>query len=154
MVSIDAVKRKQKCYLYEEVNGGWKPLNPDGTAESFDAAVEKIFGTPQLYFISNFRDQKAKSFSRYSKGDIKEILAELLGIDGLKELSDKAGRIRKRLQEHLTYLTREREDLSQLFKGKEEKASKTRDTLAALSKTAARYSLSGVGGRGSEQELA
>ena len=95
VVSIDAVKRKQKCYIYEEINGNWKPLNPDGSTESYDKAVEAIFGTPQLYFISNFRDQRAKSFSRYSKGDIKEILAELLGIDGIKELSDKAGRIRK-----------------------------------------------------------
>ena len=108
VVSIDAVKRKQKCYLYEEVNGNWKPLNPDGSTESYDKAVEAIFGTPQLYFISNFRDQRAKSFSRYSKGDIKEILAELLGIDGIKELSDKAGRIRKALQDHLTHLRAQR----------------------------------------------
>jgi len=105
VVSIDTQRRKQKCYLYEEIDGHWKPLNPDGGTESFDRAVEAVFGSPQLYFISNFRDQRAKSFSRYSKGDIKEILAELLGIDGLKDLSDKAGRIRKGLQDRLTQLT-------------------------------------------------
>jgi exonuclease SbcC len=137
VVSIDAVKRKQKCYLYEEVNGNWKPLNPDGSTESYDKAVEAIFGTPQLYFISNFRDQRAKSFSRYSKGDIKEILAELLGIDGIKELSDKAGRIRKGLQDHLAHLANAREDLLRIICAKDEKTSKARSVQAELSRLAA-----------------
>ena len=133
VISIDAVKRKQKCYLYEEVNGNWKPLNPDGSTESYDKAVEAIFGTPQLYFISNFRDQRAKSFSRYSKGDIKEILAELLGIDGIKELSDKAGRIRKALQDHLAHLMSTKEDLLRVISGKDEKTSKARNVQSDLS---------------------
>ena len=137
VVSIDAVKRKQKCYLYEEIDSNWKPLNPDGTAESYDRAVEKTFGTPQLYFISNFRDQRAKSFSKYSKGDIKEILAELLGIDGIKELSDKAGGIRKGLQDHLTQLVSRKEDLLRVISGKDEKTSKVRDVQSDLSRLAA-----------------
>ena len=137
VVSIDAVKRKQKCYLYEEVNGNWKPLNPDGSTESYDKAVEEIFGTPQLYFISNFRDQRAKSFSRYSKGDIKEILAELLGIDGIKELSEKAGHVRKGLQDHLGYLAREKEDLLRVISGKGEKTSKAHSVQSDLSSLAA-----------------
>ncbi len=137
VISIDAVKRKQRCYLYEEVDGSWKPLNPDGSTESYDKAVEAIFGTPQLYFISNFRDQRAKSFSRYSKGDIKEILAELLGIDGIKELSDKAGRIRKALQDHLTLVTSTKEDLLRVISGKEEKTSKARSVQSDLSGLAA-----------------
>jgi exonuclease SbcC len=138
VVSIDAIKRKQKCYLYEEVNGNWKPMNPDGSTESYDKAVEAIFGTPQLYFISNFRDQRAKSFSRYSKGDIKEILAELLGIDGIKELSDKAGRIRKALQDHLAHLVATKEDLQRVVSGKEEKTSKARNVQSDLSSQAAK----------------
>jgi exonuclease SbcC len=133
VVAIDAVKRKQKCYFYEEVNGNWKPLNPDGSTESYDKAVEAIFGTPQLYFISNFRDQRAKSFSRYSKGDIKEILAELLGIDGIKGLSDKAGRIRKGLQDHLGHLMSAKEDLLRVISGKDEKTSKARSVQSDLS---------------------
>ena len=135
VVSIDALKRKQKCYLYEEVNGNWKPLNSDGSTESYDRAVEAIFGTPQLYFISNFRDQRAKSFSRYSKGDIKDILAELLGIDGIKGLSDKASRVRKGLQDHLAHLTSTKEDLLRVISAKDEKTSKARNVqsdLAAL----------------------
>ncbi|OPY63427.1 MAG: Chromosome partition protein Smc [Syntrophorhabdaceae bacterium PtaU1.Bin034] len=136
VISIDAIKRRQKCYLYEEVNGGWKPLNPDGGTESFDRAVEAVFGTPQLYFISNFRDQRAKSFSRYSKGDIKEILAELLGIDGIKALSDKAGRIRKALQDRLGHLMSAKEDLLRIISSKEEKASRTREVQSDLSRLA------------------
>ncbi len=137
VVSIDAVKRKQKCYLYEEVDGNWKPLNPDGSTDSYDKAVEAIFGTSQLYFISNFRDQRAKSFSRYSKGDIKEILAELLGIDGIKELSDKAGRIRKGLQDHLAHLVSAKEDLLRVVSGKDEKTSRARSVQSELSRLAA-----------------
>jgi exonuclease SbcC len=137
VVSIDAVKRKQKCYIYEEVNGGWKPLNADGSTESYDKAVEAILGTPQLYFISNFRDQRAKSFSRYSKGDIKEILAELLGIDGIKELSDKAARVRKALQDHLARLVNAKEDLLRVVSGKDEKTSKACNVQSDLSRLAA-----------------
>lgn len=137
VVSIDAERRRQKCYLYEETQGRWKPLNPDGGTESFDRAVETIFGTPQLYFISNFRDQRAKSFSRYSKGDIKEILAELLGIDGIKDLSDKAGRIRKGLQDNLARLVHRKEDLVRVISGKEEKTSRARDIQTNLSGIAA-----------------
>ena len=137
VVSIDAIKRKQKCYIYEEINGDWKPLNPDGSTESYDRAVEEIFGTPQLYFISNFRDQRAKSFSRYSKGDIKEILAELLGIDGIKELSETAGRIRKGLQDHLTQLVSRKDDLLRVISGKDEKTSKARNVQSDLSHLAA-----------------
>jgi len=133
VVSIDAVKRKQKCYLYEEVNGSWRPLNPDGSTESYDKAVEAIFGTPQLYFISNFRDQRAKSFSRYSKGDIKDILSELLGIDGIKELSDKAGRIRKGLHDHLARVVSAKEDLLRVISGKDEKTAKARNVQSDLS---------------------
>ncbi|OPY70730.1 MAG: Chromosome partition protein Smc [Syntrophorhabdaceae bacterium PtaU1.Bin034] len=133
VVSIDATRRRQKCYLYEEVNGNWRPLNPDGGTESFDRAVEAVFGTPQLYFISNFRDQRAKSFSRYSKGDIKEILAELLGIADIKVLSEKAGRIRKALQDRLGYLVSTKEDLLRVISGKDEKASKTRSVQSDLS---------------------
>jgi len=138
VVSIDAVKRKQKCYLYEEINGNWKPLNPDGSTENYDKAVEAIFGTPQLYFISNFRDQRAKSFSRYSKGDIKEILAELLGINGIKELADKAGRIRKTLQDHLAHLVSMKEDLLRVISCKDEKTSKARSVQSDLSALAAK----------------
>ncbi len=152
MVSIDAVKRKQKCYLYEEVNGNWKPLNPDGSTESYDKAVEAIFGTPQLYFISNFRDQRAKSFSRYSKGDIKEILAELLGIDGIKELSDKAGRIRKALQDHLAHLVSTKEDLLRVISGKDEKTSKARNVQSDLSALAAKHSIPRIRAAGRRAE--
>ncbi len=137
VISIDAIKRRQKCYLYEEVNGGWKPLNPDGGTESFDRAVEAVFGSPQLYFISNFRDQRAKSFSRYTKGDIKDILAELLGIDGIKGLSDKAGRIRKALQDRLGHLTSTKEDVLRVISGKEEKASRACEVQSGLAKIAA-----------------
>ncbi len=137
VISVDAVKRKQKCYLYEEVNGAWKPLNPDGGTESFDRAVEAVFGTPQLYFISNFRDQRAKSFSRYSKGEIKEILAELLGIADIKALSEKAGRIRKALQDRLTQFMNVKDDLLTVVFHKEEKASRAREVQSGLTKTAA-----------------
>ena len=152
VISIDAVKRKQKCYLYEEMNGNWKPLNPDGSTESYDKAVEAIFGTPQLYFISNFRDQRAKSFSRYSKGDIKEILAELLGIDGIKELSDKAGRIRKALQDHLAHLVSTKEDLLRVISGKDEKTSKARSVQSDLSAPGCEHSIPRIRAAGRRAE--
>lgn len=91
LININANKRKQEAYLYRiDESGGQTALNPDGKTGSYDAALETILGKPELYFISDFRAQNAKYVSDYSNGDIKEILAEFLGIEYIRALSKNA----------------------------------------------------------------
>ncbi len=91
LININADKRKQEAYLYRiDENGKQNPLNPDGKTGSYDAALEAILCKPELYFISDFRAQNAKYVSDYSNGDIKEILAEFLGIEYIRALSRNA----------------------------------------------------------------
>lgn len=90
LILIDAERRKQECYLYR---GGlssrdWQPLN-DGKTKTYDEAVEKVCGSPSLFFTSVFRCQGAKNLSDYTRGDIMSVISELLNIDHIREQADK-----------------------------------------------------------------
>jgi exonuclease SbcC len=89
LVMIDADRKKQEAYLYEQAGEGWKPLN-DGKTGTYDEIVEQVVGSPTLYFSSVFRAQGAKNLSDYTRGDIVGILAELLNIDHIREQGEKA----------------------------------------------------------------
>jgi len=91
-------RKKQEAYLYVENENGWHPLNPDGKLETYDSLVEDLLGSPELFFTSIFRCQNSKSLSDYTKGELKEILTELLGLEKLKAISDKAKEVKKGLQ--------------------------------------------------------
>lgn len=106
LILIDADRRKQECYLYrsskypgvetimtndgprQNAVPGWEPLN-DGKTKTYDEAVEKVCGSPSLFFTSVFRCQGAKNLSDYTRGDIMQIISELLNIDHIREQADK-----------------------------------------------------------------
>lgn len=93
LVLIDVPRRKQEAYLYRDDGAaGWFPLN-DGKTKTYDEAVERIVGSPSLFFTSVFRSQGAKNLSDYSRGDIMGIISELLNVDHIKEQSDKARKV-------------------------------------------------------------
>ena len=103
-ILIDAERKKQEAYLYEEINGGWKPFErpgiaaSDGKTATYDAAIEAVCGTPSLFFTSVFRAQGAKNLSDYTRGEIMDIIAELLNIGHIKEQGAKAGEVEKHLK--------------------------------------------------------
>ena len=93
LILIDADRRKQEAYLYQASSvcatvPAWTPLN-DGKVKTYDEAVEKICGSPSLFFTSVFRCQGAKNLSDYTRGDIMQIISELLNIDHIREQADK-----------------------------------------------------------------
>ena len=94
VVLIDVPRRKQEAYLYRGGLGArdWQPLN-DGKTKTYDEAVERIVGSPSLFFTSVFRSQGAKNLSDYSRGDIMGIISELLNVDHIKEQGDKAKKV-------------------------------------------------------------
>jgi len=91
LILINADKRKQEAYLYREVEGlgTWTPLN-DGKTGTYDAAIEKVAGSPSLFFSSVFRAQDARKLSSYPRSEILTIISELLNIDHIKAQGDKA----------------------------------------------------------------
>jgi len=97
LILIDSERRKQEAYLYRshpEYNNdarpsGWFALN-DGKTKTYDEAIEKVCGSPSLFFSSVFRCQGAKNLSDYSRGDIMSVISELLNIDHIKAQSEKS----------------------------------------------------------------
>ena len=109
LLMIDAEKRKQEAYLYVKEGEDWKPLN-DGKTATYDEAIERVCGTPSLFFTSVFRSQGAKNLSDHTRGDIMEMVSELLNIDHIKVQGEKAGEVVKHLKS-ITEIDRNKMDL-------------------------------------------
>lgn len=98
LIVIDMETRKQEAYLYRNDGEDWVTMpGIDGKVNSYDRVVEDLVGSPQLFFTSIFRCQNARALADYSKGDIKALFVELLNIDHLKLISEKARRIKQEL---------------------------------------------------------
>lgn len=92
LLLIDADRKKQEAYLYEMGPTGWVALN-DGKVKTYDEAIERVVGSPTLFFSSVFRAQSAKNLSDYARSDIMGILAELLNVDHIREQGDKCRKV-------------------------------------------------------------
>lgn len=114
LVLIDAERKKQEAYLYEQGENGWKPLC-DGKTDNYDKSVEELFGSPQLFFTSVFRCQDAARLSDYTKGEIKDIFVELLGIESLKAQSQRAKERKEALGKEVEWLRREKERVAAIL---------------------------------------
>jgi len=96
--------KTQQAYLFQKVNDDWISYTaPDGTVSdsktsTYDACLETIIGTPQMFFTSAFSCQNRQSLSTYTNGEIKGLLAELLGLDHVRELGQKANNVAKSIQ--------------------------------------------------------
>ncbi|MBA4372274.1 MAG: hypothetical protein C0402_05380 [Thermodesulfovibrio sp.] len=94
LVLIDAVRRKQEAYLYQQDGEGqWQVFanTQDGKLDVYDTAVEDLVGTPRMFFTSIFRSQKAPALSSYTRGEMMDIFAELIQVDEHKEKKETAG---------------------------------------------------------------
>ncbi|MFC4523612.1 MULTISPECIES: SMC family ATPase [Cupriavidus] len=106
--------RKAEYYLFEkDAEGDWKPLQladgtlSDGKADTYNRCLEAVLGSPEAFFTSVFSAQNRRPLASYQAGEIKKLLAELLGIDHLRDLSAKAGEVAKLLTRSLDTLQRD-----------------------------------------------
>ncbi|RZT29070.1 sbcc family protein [Cupriavidus agavae] len=106
--------RKAEYYLFEkDAAGDWKPLQladgtlSDGKADTYNRCLEAVLGSPEAFFTSVFSAQNRRPLASYQPGEIKKLLAELLGIDHLRDLSAKAGEVAKLLTRSLDTLQRD-----------------------------------------------
>ncbi|EIM98679.1 putative ATPase involved in DNA repair [Paraburkholderia hospita] len=93
---------KAEYYLaWKGSDGTWRPVTlPDGTvsdgkAATYNRCVEAINGSLETFFTSVFSAQNRRPLASYGAGEIKTLLAEMLGIEHLKALSAKAGDVAK-----------------------------------------------------------
>jgi len=115
---------KAEYYLaWHGSDGAWHPVTlPDGTvsdgkAATYNRCVEAINGSLQTFFTSVFSAQNRRPLASYGAGEIKTLLAEMLGIEHLKALSEKAGDVAKLLGRALDEI---QSDLS-AFSGKRQR---------------------------------
>ncbi|KAI3602923.1 Exonuclease SbcC (plasmid) [Cupriavidus necator H850] len=106
--------RKAEYYLFEKDGAGdWKPVQlidgtvSDGKAETYGRCLDAVLGSAEAFFTSVFSAQNRRPLASYQPAEIKKLLAELLGIDHLRELSAKAGDVAKALSRALDGLQRD-----------------------------------------------
>jgi DNA repair protein SbcC/Rad50 len=106
--------RKAEYYLFEKgADGDWKPVQladgtlSDGKADTYNRCLEAVLGSPEAFFTSVFSAQNRRPLASYQPGEIKKLLAELLGIDHLRDLSAKAAEVAKHLTRSLDTLQRD-----------------------------------------------
>ncbi len=95
--------KKAEAYLHVLQDGQWAPARladgtvSDGKSETYDRLVEGILGMPETFFTSQFAAQGRKPLSAHTAGEIKTLLADLLGHERVREIGAKAAQVAKLL---------------------------------------------------------
>lgn len=121
VIHVDVDRKKQEAYLYRQDGSEWLSINKDGKTTSYDAAIESVMGSEKLFFLSVFRAQNSKPLSAHTKGELKEIFEDLLGLDEIREKGEKAKEVKKHLLSVRDRLKGEIDGLSGIIKEKENK---------------------------------
>ncbi len=135
---IDAEKRKQEAFLYEEVEGQWFPYNETvkgGKVGAYDEAVRQLIGSPSLFFSSVFRSQEARKLSSYSRSEILAIVCELLNINHIKEQGEKASKVVAALEKMIQDIDTKKNQIFEMLLGKgaiEDALSLLKETIALV----------------------
>jgi exonuclease SbcC len=96
---VSGSRRKTDAYLYEMIDAELVPVSmPDGTVsdgktETYDSIVEYILGSPETFFTSVFSAQNRRPISSYGNAEIKTLMADLLGLESIRELGKRANAI-------------------------------------------------------------
>ena len=120
--------RKAEYYLFVLGSDGvWQPVQladgslSDGKAETYNRCVESVLGSSEAFFTSVFSAQNRRPIAGYQTSEIKKLLAELLGLERMRELSGKAmdvakclGRALDVVQHNITSLVGRRDRVARL----------------------------------------
>lgn len=105
--------KKAESYLHVKTNDGlWVPVTledgttSDGKTDTYDRCVESIVGCPETFFTCGFAAQKRDHISSYNNGEIKSLMADLLGIEKIRLIGEKAAKVVKGLRTGLDIIRR------------------------------------------------
>ena len=106
-------KRKTEAFLFEQAGGVWKPVVLadgtvcDGRVDTYERAVRELLGPPETFFTSVFSAQGKRPLSAYRNGEIKSLLADLLGLDQIREQGERAAETARLLKNGLAVIRQE-----------------------------------------------
>jgi exonuclease SbcC len=106
-------KRKTEAFLFEQADGHWKPVVladgtvSDGKVDIYEQAVRELLGPPETFFTSVFSAQGKRPLSAYRNGEIKGLLADLLGLDQVREQGERAAETARLLKNGLALIRQE-----------------------------------------------
>ena len=93
-------RRATDAFLFEAADEGrWRPVQlPDGTVSdgktgTYVRCVEHLLGSAETFFTSAFSAQGKRQLSSYQNGEIKTLLADLLGQEEIRNEGKKAGQV-------------------------------------------------------------
>ena len=142
---VSGSRRKTDAYLYEMIDGELIPASmPDGTTsdgktETYDSIVEYLLGSPETFFTSVFSAQNRRPISSYGNAEIKTLMADLLGLESIRDLGKRANAITagikpvyQQRRAEVDALERKRTELGQI----QQQAITTQEHLADLNRQA------------------
>jgi DNA repair protein SbcC/Rad50 len=107
-------KKKTEAFLHVRRGDSWQPVRlddgtvSDGKVDTYVQCVEGILGGAETFFTSVFAAQGRRQLSAYKNGEIKTLLADLLGLDEIRALGAKALETVKLLRAGLVAVRQER----------------------------------------------
>ncbi len=110
-LAIDGITGKLESYLYRD----GVCLNPDGKEKTYNEAVAKVFGSPDLFYRSLFMPQKRKAFSALQPAERKDLLLEMLGNSTLEAKAKAAGEKAKESQRGIDQLNGRKSQIDTLI---------------------------------------
>ena len=106
-------KRKTEAFLLQQTGTAWKPVALadgtvcDGRVDTYERAVRELLGPPETFFTSVFSAQCKRPLSAYRNGEIKSLLADLLGLDQVREQGERAAETARLLKNGLAVIRQE-----------------------------------------------
>ncbi|MDP1691738.1 MAG: DNA repair protein [Burkholderiaceae bacterium] len=106
-------KRKTEAFLFEQSGSHWKPVVladgtvSDGKVDIYERAVCELLGPPETFFTSVFSAQGKRPLSAYRNGEIKGLLADLLGLDQVRQQGERAAETARLLKNGLAVIRQE-----------------------------------------------
>ena len=139
-------KKKTEAFLFEHGGPGWAPVVlrdgtvSDGKVETYEKAVAEILCPADTFFTSVFSAQGKRPLSAFKNAEVKTLLADLLGLEQVRQQGALAADVVKQLKAGLALvrqgLARAQEDAAGTRRGLAELDGASQALLAATAERA------------------
>ena len=97
-------RRKTEAYLHVMDGTRWLPVTvsdgtvSDGKMDTYVRCLEAVLGAERTFFVSAFAAQGRRQLCMYRAGEVKSLLADLLGLDDIRSRGQQAAEVVKLLR--------------------------------------------------------
>ncbi|MGJ9418757.1 DNA repair protein [Massilia sp. CMS3.1] len=145
-------KRKTEAFLFKQDVQGWGPVClddgtvSDGKVETYERCLEAILGKAETFFTSVFSAQGKRQLTTYKNAEIKTLLGDLLGLDEIRQLGQRAAETGRLLKAGLSAIRQAQTTLDDELRRVEGERARMADarmrvTSATVAKHSAQQSL-------------